>query len=235
MQGYAPIDILWLDGGQVQRKTGLDINIEEIVAEARKANPGLIAVDRTAGGPCENVITPEQTVPPEPLEIPWESCIPLGTGFSYRFDDTYMQPRQIVHLLVDVVAKGGNLALDVAPGPDGRLPRTAVESLDGLGAWLKANGEAIYATKPAAPYREAEWAFTAKDGFIYAILLKKLSCERATKIPLECEFGEIVHLPTGTAVGAKPVKGGIMLSLPAAFRGDALADVFRIKVKEAKK
>ena len=146
-----------------------------------------------------------------------------------------MQPRQIVHLLVDIVAKGGNLALDVAPGPDGRLPRTAVESLDGLGAWLKANGEAIYATKPAAPYREAEWAFTAKDGFVYAILLKKLSCERATKIPLECKFGEIVHLSSGVAVGAKPVKGGIMLSLPAAFRGDALADVFRIKVKEAKK
>ena len=53
------MDVIWLDGGQVQRKTGLDIDIEDIIAEARKYKPDLISADRTAGGPCENVITPE--------------------------------------------------------------------------------------------------------------------------------------------------------------------------------
>ena len=51
VRDYGPVDIIWLDGGQVQRRCGLDIGIEEIIAEARKANPGLISVDRGAGGP----------------------------------------------------------------------------------------------------------------------------------------------------------------------------------------
>ena len=231
VSGYGPIDVLWLDGGQVQRKTGLDINIESIVAEARKIKPDLIVADRTAGGTCENVITPEQTVPPEPLDVPWESCITVGTGFSYRFDDVYKQPRELVHLLVDVVAKGGNLALNVAPGPDGRLPRPAVESLDGLGAWLRANGEAIYSTKPVAPYRDGDWAFTAAEGAVYAILLKPISCARATVIPYRGPFASVVQLATGGRIAARQVEEGIALSFPADFCGDRYADVFRISLK----
>ena len=53
--GYGPIDVLWLDGGQVQRKTGLDIGIESIVAEARRIKPDLIVADRTAGGTCSPI------------------------------------------------------------------------------------------------------------------------------------------------------------------------------------
>ena len=52
----------------------------------------------------------------------------MGTGFSYRYDDTYKSPRELIHLLIDVVAKGGNLALNVAPGSDGRLPKLSNRS-----------------------------------------------------------------------------------------------------------
>ena len=43
VRDYGPIDCIWLDGGQVQCRNGLDIRIEEIVAEARKIQPWLIA------------------------------------------------------------------------------------------------------------------------------------------------------------------------------------------------
>ncbi|MDD4016503.1 MAG: alpha-L-fucosidase [Kiritimatiellae bacterium] len=228
VRGYGPIDVLWLDGGQVQSKTGLDINIEEIVAEARAVTPDLIAADRTAGGVCENVITPEQTIPPEPLAVPWESCITMGTGFSYRFDDVYKPARELVRMLVDIVAKGGNLALNVAPGPDGRIPRPAVENLDELGAWLKANGEAIYATRPAAPYRRGEWGFTGKGKSVYAIFLKPISNARATMIPYGGLCSAVTQLATGEKIPFKVTGDGIVLSLSAGFRGDTYADVFRI-------
>ena len=234
VRDYGPVDVIWLDGGQVQKKTGLDIGIEDIIAEARKYNPALISADRTAGGPCENVITPEQTVPPRPLAVPWESCITMGTGFSYRYDDTYKSPRELVHLLLDVVAKGGNLALNVAPGPDGRLPEPAIERMEALGAWLRANGKGVYATRPAAPFAEGDWRFTgSKDGkTTFAFRLWK-DGERdllAQTIPVESPEGVagVRHLATGAAVPFRATKDGIAIRLSETFRTDPCADGFAI-------
>ena len=238
VRDYGPVDVIRLDGGQVQRKTGLDINIDDIIAEARKYKPDLISADRTAGGSCENVITPEQTVPPKPLAVPWESCITMGTGFSYRYDDTYKSPRELVHLLLDVVAKGGNLALNVAPGPDGRLPEPAIERMEALGAWLKANGDGIYATRPAAPFADGNWRFTgAKDGkAVFAFRLWK-DGERdllSQTIPVaEPEkVTRVVHLATGLEVPFSVTGKGIAIRLPETSRTDPYADGFAIKKQE---
>ena len=75
-------------------------------------------------------------------------------------------------MLVDVVAKGGNLLLNIGPGPDGAWHDAAYDRLAALGAWMKVNGEAIYGTRPIAPYAEGKVRFTrAKDGTVYAIYL----------------------------------------------------------------
>lgn len=50
--------------------------------------------------------------------------------------------------LVHTVALGGNYLLNVGPTPDGMIPVVFEERLRGIGAWLKVNGEAIYASKP---------------------------------------------------------------------------------------
>lgn len=233
--GYGPIDCLWLDGGQVQAKHGLDINIEEIVAAARKLSPGLIAADRTAGNTCEDVITPEQTVPPQPLPMPWESCITMGTGFSYRYDDTFKSERELIHLLIDVVAKGGNLALNVAPGPDGRLPAPAIERMDAMGKWLKGNGAAIYATRVYAPYRTGDWAFTRgkNGGPVYAIRLWKEGERGVRKLVLPKEFKDevksVVHLASGLTADVRTDEKGVRsFAFPEKAWADASADAFRI-------
>jgi alpha-L-fucosidase len=97
----------------------------------------------------------------------------LGNSWSYAPNDHYKSARQIVHMLVDVVAKGGNYLLNVGPDPNGELPTAAVARLAEIGAWMKINDEAIYATRPVAPYRDGKLCFTrAKDGgAIYAIYL----------------------------------------------------------------
>ena len=77
----------------------------------------------------------------------WEECQGIGKSFGYnRMEgpNDYKSATALVHLLVDVVSKGGNLLLDIGPTADGRIPVIMQERLLQIGAWLKVNGEAIY-------------------------------------------------------------------------------------------
>ena len=46
--------------------------------------------------------------------------------------DRYKSPRELIHLLVDIVSKGGNLLLNVGPSPEGELPAKAVERMKAI-------------------------------------------------------------------------------------------------------
>lgn len=171
LTGYGKIDILWLDGGQV-RPPKQDIQMEKLAAMARSLQPHLIMVNRAARDAYEDYRTPEQEVPDKPLDYTWESCITMGTQWSYKPDDSYKSARQLVHLLVDVVAKGGNLLLNIGPGPDGRLPATAVSRLEEIADWMAVHSEAIHGTRAVAPYKEGNIAYTRKGNMVYAIVLR---------------------------------------------------------------
>lgn len=191
MTQYGEIDCLWLDGGWVSpHNLGQDIRLREIVEKMRATSqPGLLCSDRTVGGLYENFITPEQSIPDKPIFVPWESCITLGRSFSYHYDDQYKSPRLIIQLFIDIVAKGGNLALNITPQPDGRLPKEGTEVLRELGAFLEACGEGIYGTRVCAPYREGQYAFTKKGKKIYVFYLYEEEEEQKTcyRIPLSLQ------------------------------------------------
>ena len=169
VRDLGPVDILWLDGGQVGPRNCQDIRLGELAARARQVNPGLIIADRTIGSEYENYITPEQQVPDHYISVPWESCITAGHSFAFGYEDELKPLRQLVNLLVDVVGKGGNMALNIGAQPDGRLPLRARERALELGAWLKKNGEAIYATRALPPYFAGEWSFTRGREARYAL------------------------------------------------------------------
>jgi len=198
---YGKVDIIWLDGGWVQKidQAGLDnyykgkfsenkhrngfikhrivsqdLKMDELVAKARKRQPGLIVVDRAVYGKNQNYLTPENRVPEKALPYPWESCIISGGGWSYTPNAQYMSGYEGVQMLVDIVAKGGNLLLNIAPSPEGEWQAGAYKLLKEFQQWMAINSEGIYETRALAPYKENNICMTQKeDGTTYFFYLAK--------------------------------------------------------------
>jgi len=187
MSGYGRVDILWLDGGWVRPQNTItdevrswagmkpwdqDIDMERIAAMARSLQPGVLIVDRTVQGPYENYRTPEQQVPDRPLDYPWETCMTMGDQWSFKPDDRYKPARQLIHLLIEIVAKGGNFLLNIGPEPTGEWADVAYERLAAIGSWMQVNHQAIYGSTPLPPWRSGKFAFAAgKDHTRYVFYL----------------------------------------------------------------
>ena len=238
---YGKIDLFWFDGGWVQKKEvegkipeipefivkkpyNMDIKMDELVEKIRAKQPDAIVVDRAVEGKNQNYLTPENTVPDKMLPYPWESCIILGGGWSYSFNAKMMPTRKVIHMLSDIVAKGGNLLLNIGPGPDGTLYDEAYIRLNEIGDWLKINGEAIYSTRTLAPYYDGKLRFTrGKDSSAYIIYL----LDENQKLPEEIRVKGF--LP---AKGAKiSMLGGKVTSLKWISEGDSL----KILINESQK
>jgi alpha-L-fucosidase len=106
-----------------------------------------------------------------------DTTVDDGQGWGYHKGGDYKSLRTLVHYLIENVSKNGYLLLNVGPKPNGEIPVEARALLNGIGAWLETNGEAIYGTTPWLTYGEgptkmekagyfmedAEVQFTAKD------------------------------------------------------------------------
>ncbi len=221
MTDYGNVDILWLDGGWVAKKpksvienayaamieessTGYvknrivsqDIQMDELIEKVRKKQPGLIVVDRAVQGKNQNYLTPENRVPAVTLPYPWESCIISGGGWSYTPNAKYMTGREGIHLLIDVVAKGGNLLLNIAPSPEGEWQDGAYDLLKEYENWMNINSEGIYESQPLAPFKSDNICMTQlRDGTSYFFYLAD---ENENTIPEEIYIA--AHQPSKNAI-----------------------------------
>lgn len=127
----------------------------------------------------------------------------MGDQWSFKPDDNYKSTHRLIQLLVDIVAKGGNFLLNVGPRPNGALPTEAVERLNEIGDWMSLNGQAIYNTRPVAPYKDGQVAFTRRGKTVYAIYIVDSD---SGALPDEISF-----------TGPKPAQGSMvyMLGVPA--------------------
>lgn len=248
MSNYGPVDILWLDGGWVRPKATVnaevlswgapipawdqDIDMPNIAKMARAKQPGIIMVDRTVHGEFENYQTPEQKIPEKPLSYPWETCMTMGDAWGYVPNDNYKSATTLIHLLIDIVAKGGNFLLDVGPKPDGTFPEPALQRLTEMGNWMDINKEAIYATKPIAPYKTEKVCFTAsKNGSVYALYLMDEGKEIPQLITIKSPSRlpkKITLLGNSSSLRWKKVGTDLQITLPKGAMNLKHALVFRM-------
>ena len=105
---------------------------------------------------------------------PWEENQGISKSFAYNYEDdeeSLGPPSQLIHKFIDIVSRNGNLVIIGGPNASGVYSENVIKRFKALGAWLKVNGEAIYATRALPPYQEGNVCYTrSKDSkFAYAI------------------------------------------------------------------
>ena len=103
----------------------------------------------------------------------WQIDDQIATDtWGYTNDIQYRPAASILTELIETVAKGGNLLLNISPKGDGTIPPEQQQILAEIGRWLEANGEAIYESRPWQKYADGDFRFTTRVGLVYAIGLK---------------------------------------------------------------
>jgi alpha-L-fucosidase len=110
------------------------------------------------------------------IDHPWEECRGIGGSFGYNRNENlkdYSTSKELIKILIDKVARGGNLLLNIGPTADGRIPVIMQQRLYDMGEWLHVNGEAIYGTRAwkGAPEVTTETTvfFTQKGADVYVL------------------------------------------------------------------
>ena len=160
---------------------------------------------------------------------PWEECRGIGHSFGFnrneRVED-YSSSEELVHLLIEKVAMGGNLLLNIGPTADGRIPVIMQQRLMDMGKWLSVNGEAIYSTRPwttASKNAETSAFYTTKGKDLYIIFTKYPT--KSVTIPDVVRKPEAVYmLGANQKVSYSYNQKRLTIQLPAMITGQAHCD-----------
>ena len=216
-------DIDWPDAG----KGGDDFGVAALLRRYLAAVPDGVVNDRW-GVPYHGFLTREYTDVPEILSRPWESTRGLGYSFGYNQDEDArhsLSGPALIRLFVDVVAKNGNLLLNVGPRADGTIPDLQRQAMRALGAWLRVNGGSVYGTRPWVRADEpvgAPRAYTTSAAGVHVHALDPA----AGSFGLPAELGDPADARWADGSAATVVRepdGHATVTVPDALRGDAVA------------
>ena len=252
MTHYGAIDILWWDYSAQDFQGQEAWKAFDLLSLVRGSQPKIIMNNRLFRIPAAgwgsmgtdgylpqleakygDFITPEQHIPATGMAgVDWETCMTLNTtwGFS-EHDHAWKSNETLIRNLVDIASKGGNYLLNIGPKGDGSVPEESVRSLQAIGAWMRQNGESIYATT-ANPLGSVPWGrITAKPGQLFLHVFdwpkdgRLVLPARSLKASPKASF---LTADNASKLEARLTEAGIEISLPPQAP-DAVATVIRLQ------
>ncbi|WBO68036.1 alpha-L-fucosidase [Streptomyces camelliae] len=230
---YRP-DLLWFDGEweRTEEQWGLDALAALILA----GNPDTVLNARMLSH--GDYATPEQGVPLQAPDGPWELCLTVNDSWGFQHQDhNHKSVRQLVRYFTETIGAGGNLLLDVGPREDGTIPAEQAERLTGLGAWIARHAEAVYGTGAGLPpgHHYGPSTLSADRRTLYLVCFdtprETVSVRglrnRVRRVSVLGTGAELGHRVTG---GLADVPGVTWLDAPAARDVDEYATVLAVEL-----
>jgi len=181
---YGKVDIMWFDFSYSQRSAlpdwkrlgwkgrgKADWRSEKLIELVRGLQPGIVMNDRLEID--QDIKTPEQFMPRAWVRVNgkpvfWEACHTLSGSWGYHRDETtWKSPEQLIQLLAQSVARGGNLLMNVGPTGRGEFDERALNALDVYGRWMRRHGRAIYGCTQSRFKPPSGCAFTQNGKRLY--------------------------------------------------------------------
>lgn len=163
---YGKIDMIFFDGLFYGEE---EYNSKELFKLIRTLQPDVVINERC--GLPGDYKCPEQVVGAFNNKDYWESCMTLGTSWSWKVNDRLKSSDECIRILIQTVGGDGNLLLNVGPMPTGIIEYRQADTLKAVGDWLKKYGESVYALD-GGPYQPAKWgASTHKGSIVYLHIL----------------------------------------------------------------
>jgi alpha-L-fucosidase len=211
---YGNIDVLWFDEDG-QPAVWDPTNTYALV---RGLQPQIVINNRLSldHNPNEDYYTPEQRIGAYDDKAPWETCMTLGTQWSWKPEDNIKSAGEVVRILAQCAGGDGNLLLNVGPMPDGRVEPRQIAVLKEVGAWLAKNGESIYGTR-GGPWKPTKAiASTRNGGTVYLHILRWN--DAPIELPDIARKIKSASLLNGGEVKVEQQDGKLTVIVPAAGR-----------------
>ncbi|WEO77300.1 alpha-L-fucosidase [Cryobacterium sp. SO2] len=165
-------------------------------------------------------------------ERPFEACRSIGTSFGYNAreeDDDYASSAELIETLVEVVADGGNLLLNIGPRADGTIDPRQSDRLREIGRWLETNGVAIRGSRPWPGAPKGPIRFTVgADGCLYGFLPAQAMDSKTIDLPVRIIAGTTVEYLDSPPLNWERRDHGTRVSVAAASQSDAVPGAPRV-------
>jgi alpha-L-fucosidase len=159
----------------------------------------------------------------------------MNGSWGYKsWDDKWKSNQTLIQNLVDIASKGGNYLLNIGPKDDGTFPPESIERLRAMGAWMKINGEAIYATK-ASPLAPLPWGRitrkeTAATTTLYVTVFDWPKDGKLVIPGLKNKVVSAKLLAGGGKIKTSYADENLVMEVPATAP-DAIASVIKVELK----
>ncbi len=194
-QKYLPTGI-WLDGCW-EKPDNLDKTwkLTPLYQAIRKIRPDAIIGNNHHQTPLpeEDIQTFEQDLPGEnkagfnPTDLHenalYETCMTINNSWGYNAgDNAHKSVTDLIRILATCATRDANLLLNVGPKPDGTIQSEHVERLEGIGKWLRVNGESIYGTRGRV-LQKTPWGGCTRKGSNFYLHIWEPSTDHTLRIP----------------------------------------------------